>query len=189
MPVRHGTSRLFTAPGAPCASTSPGARIPNVSKNVKRLKLWFVQAMWLLVEPVEWDPVLLRNISRQVEHMHMIYIVVYPCIFMYIHGIYNGCSLNMYMSLYIPCIYQVYIWYIHCIFLEYVVSLYIPCIYKVCTMNIPSICRSQWYPLGIPSLVQMGLSSKFFHNDMPRICQVYSMNVFGISKTYHYKKR
>ena len=119
LPVRHGTSRLSSVPGAPCASTSPGARIPNVRRNVEWLKLWFIQAMPLLVEPVEWDPVLLRNISRQVEHMHMICIVF-------------------------PCIYRVYAWYIQRIFLVYVditvYTMYIPCIYMVYTWYIPSIC-------------------------------------------------
>ncbi len=75
--------------------------------------------MSLLVEPVEWDPqaVLLRNISRQVEHKHMIY-HVYPCIYMvytwYIHRIflkYVDVTVTVY-TWYIHGIYMVYTWYI-----------------------------------------------------------------------------
>jgi hypothetical protein len=53
---------------------------PQCSKEWRKIKVMIVQAMSLLVEQVEWDPVLLHNISSQVEHMHMIYIV-YPCIY------------------------------------------------------------------------------------------------------------
>ncbi len=35
----HGTSRLFTAPGAPCASTSPGASIAYGRRNGKKMKV------------------------------------------------------------------------------------------------------------------------------------------------------
>ncbi len=58
----------------------------------------------------------------------------------------------------------------------------------VYTMNIHCICSPQTYPLDIPGLVQMGLLSTFFYNDMPMIYQVYSLNILGISLAYHYKK-
>ncbi len=55
--------------------------------------------------------------------------------------------------------------------------MYIPCIYMVYTLSIHCICSPQAYPLYILGLVQMGLFSTFFCNDMPIIYQVYSMNI------------
>ncbi len=48
----------------------------HFARNPKYSQEW--RKMSLLVEQVEWDPVLHRNISRPVEHMYMIYID-YPC--------------------------------------------------------------------------------------------------------------
>jgi hypothetical protein len=94
--------------------------------------------MSLLVEPVEWEPVLLYNISRQVEHKHMIY-HVYPCIYMvytwYIHRIFLE-----YVDVTVYTMYHVYTWYIHSIFFEYVdvtvYTMYIHGIYMVYAVNI-----------------------------------------------------
>jgi hypothetical protein len=82
----------------------------HFARNPKYSQEW--RKMSLLVEQVERDPVLLRNISRQVEHMHMIYIVYL-------------------------CKYHVYTWYIQRIFLVYVditvYNMYIPCICMIYT--------------------------------------------------------
>jgi hypothetical protein len=85
----------------------------HFARNPKYSQEW--RKMSLLVEQVEWDPVLHRNISRPVEHMYIIYIEY-------------------------PCKYHVYTWYIQSIFLIYVditvYTMYTPCMYMVYTMNI-----------------------------------------------------
>jgi hypothetical protein len=79
----------------------------HFARNPKYSQEW--RKMSLLVEQVEWDPVLHRNISRPVEHMYIIYIVYL-------------------------CKYHVYTWNIQSIFLVYVditvYTMYIHDIYK-----------------------------------------------------------
>ncbi len=88
-------------------------RALHFARNPKYSQEW--RKMSLLVEQVEWDPVLHRNISRPVEHMYIIYIVY-------------------------PCKYHVYTWYIQSIFLVYVYitvyTMYIPYIYIEYSLNI-----------------------------------------------------
>jgi hypothetical protein len=99
--------QLFREERALAIFSSRRALHVHFAMNPKYSQEW--RKMSLLVEQVEWDPVLHRNISRPVEHMYIIYIEY-------------------------PCKYHVYTWYIQSIFLVYVditvYTMYIPYIYK-----------------------------------------------------------
>jgi hypothetical protein len=64
--------QLFREERALAIFSSRRALHVHFARNPKYSQEW--RKMSLLVEQVEWNPVLLRNIIRLVEHMHMIYI-------------------------------------------------------------------------------------------------------------------